>query len=162
MRHPCKRSITLACSNGATKPFLPRWKCLHWKIQILQHFSATKHFVNFKTRNVCLSLIVVCRLGDQILSVNGTNLECITHTDAVQTLKNSGKDVELVNNHLSLLLPCYIQNTSLLSHFGFLSLSLSPNYPSSQSSWLCRTTQSQVCDVSQMMLWDKIEIGPAR
>ena len=108
--------------------------------------------MNFKTRNVCLSLIVVCRLGDQILSVNGTNLEYITHTDAVQTLKNSGKDVELVNNHLSLLLPCYIQNTSLLSHFGFLSLSLSPNYPSSQSSWLCRTTQSQVCDVSQMML----------
>jgi C-terminal processing protease CtpA/Prc len=36
------------------------------------------------------------RLGDQILSVNGTNLEYITHTDAVQTLKNSGKDVELV------------------------------------------------------------------
>jgi guanylate kinase/C-terminal processing protease CtpA/Prc len=36
------------------------------------------------------------RLGDQIISVNGTDLEYVTHTDAVQTLKNSGKDVELV------------------------------------------------------------------
>lgn len=36
------------------------------------------------------------RLGDQIISVNGTDLEDVTHYDAVQTLKYSGKDVELV------------------------------------------------------------------
>ena len=45
-----------------------------------------------------------CRLGDQIISVNGVNLEDVTHHDAVQTLKNSGKDVELVNLSFSLSL----------------------------------------------------------
>lgn len=36
------------------------------------------------------------RLGDQILSVNGTDLESVTHHEAVQTLKHSGREVELV------------------------------------------------------------------
>lgn len=36
------------------------------------------------------------RLGDQIISVNHTNLESVTHYEAVQTLKYSGENVELV------------------------------------------------------------------
>ena len=36
------------------------------------------------------------RLGDQIISVNGITLMTVQHADAVQALKDSGKNVILV------------------------------------------------------------------
>lgn len=54
-----------------------------------------------------------CRLGDQIISVNGTNLEDVTHTEAVQTLKYSGKDVKLVSHY------CPI-SPHLPYHYGYI------------------------------------------
>ena len=43
--------------------------------------------------NVCKYLF---RLGDQIISVNGITLMTVQHADAVQALKDSGKNVILV------------------------------------------------------------------
>ena len=40
--------------------------------------------------------LLLCRLGDQIVSVNGISLLNVTHAEAVQTLKDSGSTIELV------------------------------------------------------------------
>ena len=42
----------------------------------------------------------VYRLGDQIVKVNGNSLLDVTHAEAVEILKNSGKRVELVRTPL--------------------------------------------------------------
>ena len=65
------------------------------------------------------------RLGDQIISVNGIDLEDVSHTDAVQTLKNSGKDVELV--HLSS--PIYTPSITPSCFFCSFIISLPPTLP---------------------------------
>ena len=44
--------------------------------------------------NVC----IYSRLGDQIVSVNGVSLMTVQHADAVQALKDSGRNVVLVSN----------------------------------------------------------------
>ena len=41
----------------------------------------------------------VCRMDDQILSVDGNNMEKVTHGDAVQALKDAGNTVVLVVRH---------------------------------------------------------------
>lgn len=63
--------------------------------------------------SACIFCSTRCRLGDQIISVNGTNLEDVTHTEAVQTLKYSGKDVKLVSHY------CPI-SPHLPYHYGYI------------------------------------------
>ena len=72
--------------------------------------TAITHFLSVSV------FVHVCRLGDQIISVNGKNLEDVMHMEAVQTLKESGKNVNLVS------LTLHHQPPSL-------SLSLPPSFP---------------------------------
>ena len=47
---------------------------------------------------VCV-YIYVCRMDDQILSVNGNSMENVSHAQAVQALKDAGSTVVLIVRH---------------------------------------------------------------
>ena len=57
------------------------------------HVHTHAHKLLIHTLTDCLFL---CRLGDQIVSVNSKSLKAVLHVVAVQTLKDSGKNVNLV------------------------------------------------------------------
>ena len=82
------------------------------------------------THTLSLTTHTTLRLGDQILSVNGTDLESVTHHEAVQTLKHSGREVELVQTHI--LYPLFLSLTHTDSSTCFCSCYsfLCPMHPS--------------------------------
>lgn len=68
---------------------------MRFKLSMLwQLWWSTFGLINFVI--TCVYMYICFRLGDQIVSVNGINLMTVQHADAVQALKDSGKNVVLV------------------------------------------------------------------